>query len=50
MLPPFSACYLLHPSLLLVLFFEPEDGDEIFLRKFGLLSTHYTVLYVYTKR
>jgi hypothetical protein len=34
-----SACYLLG------LFFDPEDGDNIFLQNVGRLSTNYTVLY-----
>jgi hypothetical protein len=30
---PSSACYLLHLGFLLGLFFTPEDGDGMFLRK-----------------
>jgi hypothetical protein len=36
---------LFHASLLLGLFFDPEDGDDIFLRNVGWLSTDYTALY-----
>jgi hypothetical protein len=30
-----SACCLLHPGFLLALLFNPEDGDDIFLRTVG---------------
>jgi hypothetical protein len=30
---------------LLWLFFDPEDGDDMFLRNVRLLSTHYTALH-----
>jgi hypothetical protein len=41
--PPFSgnkntpmfACHLLHAGVLLSLFFDPEDGGDMFLRKLG---------------
>jgi hypothetical protein len=44
--PPSRAlvCYLLHADFLLRLFFDPEDGGEIFLRNVGCLSTDYTAL------
>jgi hypothetical protein len=29
------ACYLLHVRFLLVLFYDPEDGGDIFLRNVG---------------
>jgi hypothetical protein len=38
-------CYLLHAGFLLSLFFDPEDGGEIFLRNVDSLSTDYTELY-----
>jgi hypothetical protein len=31
----YSACYLLQAGFLLALFFDPEDGDEMFLRNVG---------------
>jgi hypothetical protein len=34
-----SACYLLHPGLLLGLFFDPEDEGDMFLRNVDWLST-----------
>jgi hypothetical protein len=40
-----SACCLLHAGFLLVLFFSPEDGCNIFIRNVGLLSAYYTTLY-----
>jgi hypothetical protein len=30
-----EACYLLHAGFLLGLFFDPNDGGDIFLRKIG---------------
>jgi hypothetical protein len=30
----------LHAGSLLVLYFDPEDGGDIFLRNFGCLSLH----------
>jgi hypothetical protein len=50
MSPPFSGsksrtCYLLHAGFLIGSFFEPEVGDDMFLRKFGWISTDYTALY-----
>jgi hypothetical protein len=30
-----SACHLLHAGFLLDLFFDPEDGGEMFFRNFG---------------
>jgi hypothetical protein len=30
----YSTCYLLHTGFLLDLFFDPEHGDDMFLRKF----------------
>jgi hypothetical protein len=32
---PGSACYLLHAGFLLGFFFDPEDGDDMFLRNIG---------------
>jgi hypothetical protein len=29
-----SLCYLLHVAFLLVLFFDPEDGGDMFLQNF----------------
>jgi hypothetical protein len=40
-----SACYLLHTGFLLGLFFDPEDGSDVFFRNVGCLSTDYTALY-----
>jgi hypothetical protein len=37
--------YLLYASFMLVFFFDPEDGDDMFLRNVGWLSTDYTALY-----
>jgi hypothetical protein len=34
-----------HAEFLFTLFFDHEDGGNIFLRNVGLLSTHYTALY-----
>jgi hypothetical protein len=30
-----SACYLLHASFLIDLFFDPEDGGDMYLRNIG---------------
>jgi hypothetical protein len=35
------ACCLLWASFLLGLLFDPEDGDDMFLRNIGWLSTDY---------
>jgi hypothetical protein len=35
----------LHAAILLALFFDPEDGADMFFRKVGWLPTNYTVLY-----
>jgi hypothetical protein len=40
-----SDCYLLHASLLLGLFFDLEDGGDIFLRNVSWLSMDYMALY-----
>jgi hypothetical protein len=40
-----TACYLLHDGFFLGLFFDREDGVDMFLRNFGALSTDYTGLY-----
>jgi hypothetical protein len=40
-----SACYLLHAAFLLGLFFDPEDGDVMFLWNISWLSTCYMELY-----
>jgi hypothetical protein len=34
-----------HTGFLLGLFFDPEDGGDMFLQNVGLLSMEYTVLY-----
>jgi hypothetical protein len=34
-----------HAASLLFLFFDPEDGGDMFLRNVGGLSTDYTALY-----
>jgi hypothetical protein len=39
------ACCLIHAGFLLVLFFDPEDGGDMFLRIIDYLSTDYTALY-----
>jgi hypothetical protein len=36
---------LLHASFLLGFLLDPEDGDDMFLRKVGWLATEYTALY-----
>jgi hypothetical protein len=36
---------LLYAGFLFGIFFEPEDGGDMFLRIMGLLSTDYTALY-----
>jgi hypothetical protein len=41
---PRSACYLIHAGFFLGLFFDPEDGGNIFLRNVCRLSTGYTAL------
>jgi hypothetical protein len=33
-----------HPGYLLGLFFDPEDGGDMFLRNVGRLSTEYAAL------
>jgi hypothetical protein len=49
--PGYVACIaeimlrLFHTGLLLGLFFDPEDGGDIFLRNVVWLSTDYTTLY-----
>jgi hypothetical protein len=40
-----SVCCLLHTYFLLILFFELEDGGDMFLRKVRLLSTDYMMLF-----
>jgi hypothetical protein len=40
---------MLHPGFLLGLFFDPEEGSDIFLRNVGRLSTDYTALYPVTE-
>jgi hypothetical protein len=39
------ACYLLQAGFLLDLFFDHEDGGDMFLRNVGWLSMDYTALY-----
>jgi hypothetical protein len=34
-------CVCVHADFLLDLFFDPEDGDDMFLRKDDYLSTNY---------
>jgi hypothetical protein len=36
---------MLHAGFLLGVFFDPEDGGDMFLRNFGLLPTDYMALY-----
>jgi hypothetical protein len=36
---------LFHAGFLLDLFFDPEDGGDVFVRSIDLLSAHYTALY-----
>jgi hypothetical protein len=38
-------CYHLHAGFLLGILFDPEDGDDMFLRIFSSMSTNYMVLY-----
>jgi hypothetical protein len=38
------ACYLLHSAFLLGLFFDPEDGGNMFIQNVGSLSTDYSVI------
>jgi hypothetical protein len=40
-----STRYLFHAGFPLVLFLDPEEGGEMFLRNVGWLSMHYTTLY-----
>jgi hypothetical protein len=40
-----SACCLLHAGFLLGLFFDPEDGGNMFFQNVGRLSPDYTALY-----
>jgi hypothetical protein len=37
--------FVLHNDFLLGLFFDPEDGGDIFLRNVGWVSAVYTALY-----
>jgi hypothetical protein len=39
------ACYMLRVGFLLGLFFDPEDGGDMFLWNVGLLSTDYKALH-----
>jgi hypothetical protein len=41
----YVACCLLHAGIFLGLFFNPEDGSDMFLRNTGRLSTDYMMLY-----
>jgi hypothetical protein len=41
-----SAHYLFHAFFLLDLFFDPEDGNDMFLQNVGCLSTEYKALYL----
>jgi hypothetical protein len=40
-----SSCYLLHSGFFLGLFFNPEDGGDMFLLNIGCFSTDYMALY-----
>jgi hypothetical protein len=40
-----SDFYLFHAGFMLDLFFEPEDGGDIFFRNVGWLSAVYKALY-----
>jgi hypothetical protein len=40
-----SACYMLHTGFLPGLFFDPEDGDDVFFRTVGWFSTDYFAFY-----
>jgi hypothetical protein len=40
-----AVCYLLHAGFLLGLYFDPENGGNMFLRNVGCLSTDCTALY-----
>jgi hypothetical protein len=40
-----SAWYILHTGFLLGLFFDPEDGGDVFLHNIGWFPTHYMALY-----
>jgi hypothetical protein len=40
-----TACYFLHDGFLLGLFFDTEDGSDMFLRNVGLVTTDYMALY-----
>jgi hypothetical protein len=37
--------HLFHSGFLFSLFFDPEDGGDMFVRNIGLLSTDYTTLF-----
>jgi hypothetical protein len=39
-----ATCF--HAGLLLRIFFDPEDEDDIFLRNIGCFSTEYMALYL----
>jgi hypothetical protein len=41
----YNAWYLLHAGFLLGLFFDLEDGGDMFFRRVGCLSKDYTSLY-----
>jgi hypothetical protein len=40
-----SACYLFHSGVLIGLLFNPENGDDMFLRNLGWRSVVYIALY-----